>query len=250
MTQTKNLKILIIEDDPASAFMLRQFLFDLLFKDIHIFSDANSGMEAIRLIKPDIIFLDILLNNGTGIDVLKFVDATKMHTHVVVTTGNAKCIIDVVRYSIIDFLIKPVSREDLRQAIEKVEQHILLHNQVKTLNSPVNGNQLIEINSNKEISFYQPKNVVCIEADGNYSRILLVDGKKDTITQNLGKLADKFSSENFVRVSRKSIVNINFLRRLNKQSGELELEFNGHILKINTSKKYFNQSNTITKVCL
>lgn len=110
-------------------------------------------MEAIKLIKPDIIFLDILLNNGTGIDVLKFVDATKMHTHVVVTTGNAKCIIDVVCYSIIDFLIKPVSREDLRQAIEKVEQHILLHNQVKSSNNPVKGNYPIEINSNKEISF-------------------------------------------------------------------------------------------------
>jgi DNA-binding LytR/AlgR family response regulator len=70
----------------------------------------------------------------------------------------------------------------------------------------------------------------------------MLDGKKDTVTQNLGKLADKFSFDNFVRVSRKSIVNTNFLKKLNKQTGELELEFNGQNLKINTSKKYFQHS--------
>ncbi len=241
MTQTKNLRILILEDDPASALMLRQFLFDLMFKDIHIFSDAKSGMEAIRLIKPDIIFLDILFKDGSGIDVLKFIDATKIHTHVIVTTEDTNCINYVVRYSIIDFLLKPVSRTDLKQAIEKIEQHNLLHNQVKTSNGTLNGHHLIEINSNKEISFYNPQNVVCIEADGNYSEIFMVDGRKDTVTQNLGKLADKFPVENFVRVSRKSIVNINFMRKLNKLTGELELEYNGNILKINTSKKYFLQ---------
>jgi len=245
MDQNKNLKILIIEDDSTSAFILRQFLFDLLFKDIHIFSDVKSGMEAIRLIKPDIIFLDILLKDGNGIDVLKFIDATKMHTHVIVTTGNTRCINDVVRYSIIDFLLKPVSREDLRLAIEKVDQHNLLHNQVKSSGKPINGNHLVEINSNKEISFYHPRKVVCIEADGNYSQIFLVDGKKDTVSQNLGKLACKFSTEDFIRVSRKSIVNINFLKRLNKQTGELELDFNGQSLKIITSKKYFNQSHIL-----
>ena len=242
MIQTRNLKILILEDDPTSAFILRQFLFDLMYKDIHIFSDAKSGMEAIRLIKPDIIFLDILLKDGNGIDVLKFVDATKMHTHVIVTTENTKCINDVVRYSIIDFLIKPVSRVDLKMAIEKVEQHNLLHNHIKASDNTVKGHNLIEINSNKEISFYNPQNVVCIEANGNYSQIFMIDGKKDTVTQNPGKLADKFSTDNFIRVSRKSIVNINFLRKLNKQTGEPELEFNGQNLKIISSKKYFNQS--------
>lgn len=242
MIQTRNLKILILEDEPTSAFILRQFLFDLMYKDIHIFLDAKSGMEAIRLIKPDIIFLDILLKDGNGIDVLKFVDATKMHTHVIVTTENTKCINDVVRYSTIDFLIKPVSRVDLKMAIEKVEQHNLLHNHIKASDNTVKGHNLIEINSNKEISFYNPQNVVCIEANGNYSQIFKVDGKKDTVTQNPGKLADKFSTDNFIRVSRKSIVNINFLRKLNKQTGEPELEFNGQNLKIISSKKYFNQS--------
>ena len=242
MIQTRNLKILILEDDPTSAFILRQFLFDLMYKDIHIFSDAKSGMEAIRLIKPDIIFLDILLKDGNGIDVLKFVDATKMQTHVIVITENTKCINDVVRYSIIDFLIKPVSRVDLKMAIEKVEQNNLLHNHIKASDNTVKGHHLIEINSNKEISFYNPQNVVCIEANGNYSQIFMIDGKKDTVTQNPGKLADKFSTDNFIRVSRKSIVNINFLRKLNKQTGEPELEFNGQNLKIISSKKYFNQS--------
>lgn len=242
MIQTRNLKILILEDDPTSAFILRQFLFDLMYKDIHIFSDAKSGMEAIRLIKPDIIFLDILLKDGNGIDVLKFVDATKMHTHVIVTTENTKCINDVVRYSIIDFLIKPVSRVDLKMAIEKVELHNLLYNQIKASDNTVKGHNLIEINSNKEIGFYNTQNVVCIEANGNYSQIFMIDGKKDTVTQNPGKLADKFSTDNFIRVSRKSIVNINFLRKLNKQTGEPELEFNGQNLKIISSKKYFNQS--------
>lgn len=244
MTLPKNFRILILEDDPISAFTMRQFLFDFSFKDIHIFSDANSGMEAIRLVKPDVIFLDILLKNGNGIDILKFIEAIKLHTHVIVTTANEKYINDVVRYSIIDFLLKPVSREELRMAIEKVERHIFLHSHVKPVNKSVNGNNMVEINSNREISYYLPQNVVCIEADGNYSTIFLVDGKKDTVTQNLGKLADKFPAENFVRVSRKSIINVNYLRKLNKITGELELEFGGQIMKIITSKKYFNQSHS------
>lgn len=247
MAKLNNLKILIIEDEPASAFLLRQYLFDLLFDDVNIYADAQSGMEALKIIKPDILFLDIYLKgNFSGIDVLKYVDATKMHTHVIITSGNDKYVKDVVRFSVIDFLLKPISRDDLRLAIEKVEQHILLHHNTdsKTIFHGENQfiNQLIEINSNKEISYYNPKNVVCIEADGNYSKIYLVDGKKDTVTQNLGKLAEKFQSDNFIRVSRKSIVNKNFLKKLNKQTGELELEFNGNNLKITTSKKYFYQS--------
>lgn len=243
MTQPTNLKILIIEDEPLSAFLLRQLLSDLSFKDINIYSDAKSGMEALKIIKPDILFLDIYLKNGqSGIDVLKFVDAAKMHTHVIITSGHDKIIKDVVRFSIIDFLLKPIEKEDLRLAIEKVVQHNSLHHKVIPVNRAVNGKHLVEINSNKEISYYQPQNVVCIEADGNYSQIYLLDGKKDTVTQNLGKLADKFSSDNFIRVSRKSIVNISFLKKLNKQTGELELEFNGQNLKINTSKKYFKLS--------
>ncbi len=241
MAKLKNLNILIIEDEPTSAFVLRQYLFDLKFEDVNIYSDAQSGMEALKIIKPDILFLDIYLKgNYSGIDVLKFVDATKMHTHVIITSGNDKYVKDVVRFSVIDFLLKPISRDDLRLAVEKVEQHMILHHKPNTNTVSVNENQLVEINSNKEISYYNPKNVVCIEADGNYSQIFLVNGKKDTVTQNLGKLSEKFNSDNFIRVSRKSIVNRNFLKRLNKQTGELELEFDGQIMKISTSKKYFH----------
>ena len=243
MTQPTDLKILIIEDEPTSAFLLRQLLFDLSFKDINIYSDAKSGMNALNIIKPDILFLDIYLKNEqSGVDVLKFVDATKMHTHVIITSGHDKFIKDVVRFSIIDFLLKPISKEELRLAIEKVVQHNSLHNQAKPANGASNNRHLVEINSNKEISYYLPQNVVYIEADGNYSQIYLLDGKKDTVTQNLGKLADKFSSDNFKRVSRKSIININFLKKLNKQTGELELEYNGQNIKISTSKKFFQHS--------
>ena len=95
MIRAKKLKILIIENDPTSAFLLRQYLFDLFFKDIHIFSDAKSGMEAIRIIKPDVIFLDITSKDDySGFDVLKFVEASKMHIHIIVTTANLKFVND------------------------------------------------------------------------------------------------------------------------------------------------------------
>lgn len=240
MFKKTNLRILIIEDEPASAFILRRMLFDLSYNDVNIYSDAKSGMEALKIIKPDILFLDIYLNHEqNGIDVLKYIDAIQMHTHVIITSGHDKFIKDVVRYSIIDFLLKPISKEELRLAVDKVVRHNHLHQNILADNNALLEWPLVEINSNKEINYYQPQNVVYIEADGNYSHIFLVDGKKETVSQNLGKLAGKFSSGYFTRVSRKSIVNIQFLKRLNKITGELELEYFGLNHKINTSKKYF-----------
>lgn len=235
-------KIVIIEDEKDAAYLLRKLLFDLSFNDINVYNDAESGMEAIRTLKPAVIFLDVQLQgNHNGINVLKYIEAIKIHTHVIITTGYPEHLSEIIRYSPIDLLLKPIGTEELVQALRKVARHIFMHIPADLKKKNGNSAELIEINSNQEVRYYQAKNVIYVEADGSYTNIYLAGRKKDTISQNLGKIITQFPENRFKRISRKHVVNTDFFKLLNKKTKELLLDAEGEIVKLNASSKYMSK---------
>lgn len=236
---SENTNFLIIEDEQNSAFRLRELLFELNFKNVNIFFDIKSGMEAIRILTPDIVFLGLTFSeNLNGIDILRLIEVHQIHIHVIIVSEHNQFSSEILRFSPVDFLQEPVTLKDLKTSIRKVEHHLNLHkNSIPTVN-PQNSIEIIQIQSNQEVNFFLPDELTYIEADGSYSVLHLYKGKQETISQNLGKLSEKLPAHLFIRVSRKHIVNIKYIKKYSKKDQQLFIEYNGLVAKIPSSKKY------------
>ena len=238
------LKIMIIDHDPDSGLRTQQLLHEIGNNDIRYLSDSGLAKVIIETSIPDLIFLNIPEKISSGIDFLKYIESEMIHTHVVVTSDTEDAIKEVIHYSIIDFIGMPAETEAIVRSIDRFWKHKHIHGaELEKVRIDNKNNHLIEINSNKEVRYYQPNRLIMVEADGNYSHLYMEDGRKETVTQNLGKLEEKLPIGQFIRISRKSIVNAEYIRRLNKQSGEMELECNGIKLKAIASMKYINTVN-------
>ncbi len=239
-TLPRNTNIVIIEDEQDATQLLKDFLNDMSFDNIRIFDNATNGLDAIKIRPPDILFLDInLFGEYNGLDVLEAIDFYKIHTHVIITTAYTKYVEKVVRYSPIDFLLKPIDIDELKSSLRKVEQHFFIHNNPILTPSKITAKDFIEINSNNEINYFRLDEIAYLEARGSYTDVFLICEKKVTITQNLGKVAKQLPDNQFVRVGRKNIINKIYLKKLIKKSQQIVLEYNGFHVRIPTSKKYF-----------
>ena len=239
-TSADDLTIMIVEEDIRSGVMLQQQLYEHGCHDIRIIPEPGVIEGLLKKTAPDLLYLHLDGDSKeSGLSLLKYIEGEKIHTHVVITCSEEDFVRDVIHYSVLDFLRKPLTKESIGQSLEKLKAHKQLH---RPMNDKMNGNsaKLIEINGNKEVRYYHPQRIILVVADGNYSHLYMEDGRKETVTQNLGKLEEKLPRDYFMRISRKSIVNTNFIRRLNKQTGEMEIECNGNIVKTIASMKYMN----------
>ena len=126
---SSEIEILIIEDEHIIALGLRKLLLDLSFKNITIINTAKEGIEYIRKSLPEIVFLDMNLHGELqGIDVLKFIEFHKLHTHIIITTGDRKYALEAIHYTPMEYLLKPIDLDELMGALKKITNHFELHN--------------------------------------------------------------------------------------------------------------------------
>ena len=233
--------IMIVEHDTESSRLLEKELQRYGYRDIVIVDSYEDSKKKLQEKQPDLLYLGVTGEESGGeISLLDYIAQEQIHTHVVAMGRAGETNKALLQYSLLNYMNKPITPEGIEQSLGKFEIHKHQH-QVEH-GGKTNGQavQLIEINGNKEIRYYQPNRILLVEADGNYSHLYMEDGRRETVTQNLGKIEEKLPEGQFMRISRKSIVNTNYIRRLNKQTGEMELECAGKILKTNASLKYMN----------
>jgi len=220
--QTDQKKVLIIDDDPDAIENLKKHLSNQSnFKVLGSITDPNLALETVRQVKPDLIFLDIQMPGKDGFDVLREILDENLQPEVIFVTAFDKFAIDAIRFSALDYLLKPVSPYDLQNA--------LIRFLTKSKNAD-NSNALNELlkktllHANKlkfhtQSGFYMisPQDIVYIQADWNYSEIFLSDTKSELVTTNIGKLEDMLPKHLFYRISRSIIVNISYLVRINRK---------------------------------
>jgi DNA-binding LytR/AlgR family response regulator len=239
MKNKQTSSVVIVQGNLESAYQLRQFLFENDFQNVNIYDDPVRGIEFINIQQPDILFLDVdIAGEFSGVDILRIIHASKLHTHIIAISDTTEKAASVIHFSPIDYLLKPVQREELKVALNKVNAHVFMHSGNGNSSNQKEKHELIVVNSNQEVNYYRTSNLVYIQADGSYSHLYLANGKSDTVCQNIGKLFEKLPSGFFVRVSRKIIVNVDCIRKLDKKTNELWLEFGDNRVKVKASKKY------------
>lgn len=220
-----SIKAFIIDDEPESISLLKILLTQIPeVSEVYSFNDPAKGFESLKAEKPDILFLDLQMPDLSGIEILGLIDTFYIHVHVVIITGNEKLVLEAAHFSMIDYLIKPIDLNDLKRSIKKFnlhrERHQATHNIEHSLNYQI---RKIRIPTSFEELFFATEDIYYLEADGNYTNIYTRDGNKITTSFHLGKIQQLLTSDTFYRISRKVIINYNYLLKIDKRRKVIHL---------------------------
>lgn len=212
------MKVVIIEDEKRNQLILQQLLKENC-PHVEIAGFAESvieGVELIRSQKPDLIFLDIQLKNGTGFDLLSALG--KDVPYVIFTTAYDQYAIKAFKFSAVDYLLKPIIPEELSSAIQKAElesiqdQKISVQNLIRNLENSTTEPR-ITISGINKIEYVKVSDIVRIVASGAYSQILLHNGESYTVSKVIKEYQKLLIDFNFFRVHQSHLINLKKVKR-------------------------------------
>jgi two-component system LytT family response regulator len=240
------MKALIIEDEQKSGEMLAT-LIKKNFTEITVVGlgkNVAEGVELIKTLQPELLFLDISMPDGTGFDVLEKVQGLKFD--IIFTTATDKHALKAIKYSACDYLLKPIDIEELKVAVEKVlakktsptmpsmENLQFLIQNLKRTDDNYNKITLPTGNAYEIISI---KDIIRCEADGSYTNFYLVGGKKLMVSASLKHYEDLLPENDFIRIHHHHLINMNHVVRFLKVDGGYAIMTDGTQLEISRRKK-------------
>ena len=221
------LKAVIVDDEIDSIAMLRLQL-ERDCKNIYNvtdFSSAEKALEHIPSMAPDIIFLDVEMPILNGFEILERL--LPLRFNVVFITAYSQYAIRAFKFNAIDYLLKPVSSEDLKQAIAKAETAgRQAEQQYAQANRYFKGAEVTSVafSSQNGITFLTLKDIIYAEANDNYSRVILNDGTSFIISKTLKDVQAVLEESHFLRVHRQYVINLNRVKHFNRNEGILTMD--------------------------
>lgn len=211
---------IIIEDELNSRILLQQILADYCpeIKLVGVGSSVEEGVVLIDSLNPDIVLLDIEIVGGTGFDVLDRIN--KKNCKIIFITGYENYALKAIRYSAIDYLLKPVSIVELKEAIKKTEPQEAESKKINVLKESLTTGLLhqIMVPHDKGYTLIKTDNILYLEASGPYVYFHLIDENKILASHNLGYYENTLDSETFFRSHKSFIVNLSKVVRVNTQN--------------------------------
>ncbi len=204
------IKAIIIDDESKGIEILR-ILINNHCPDVTVVGSAEEvdvAMQLINTLQPDLIFLDIEMTGETGFDLLEKV---KPYTfHVIFVTAHSEYAVRAFKYSVTEYLLKPVDTQELIDAVQKVNT---------LLNEGPNGSETflsdkLQENLTLKIPFHQRSvlikiaDIIRVEADGAYTRIHLTANRNYVISYNIKVVEEQLDTNQFMRVHRSHIINL------------------------------------------
>jgi len=235
------IKAVIIDDIPEAITVLTSDL-QTYCKNIEVIGSANgvvSGAKLIKELKPDLVFLDIQMPDGTGFDLLEIIgeaDPIAIGFKLIFTTASDEFAIKAFKFSAIDYLLKPIDPDDLMKAVEKVEHQHNPTSRLDLLKGNLEHQKKIALNTVDKIHIVEIEDVIRLESDINYTRFYFNDGTKLMVTKTLKEFDKMLSDHSFIRIHQSHLVNTNFIKEYLKQDGKLVLK-NGDKISVSSRKK-------------
>jgi two-component system, LytTR family, response regulator len=209
-----NLKAIIVDDERLARVNLRNLLKP--HPEVEIAGEAGScesALELINLYKPHLIFLDIQLGGETGFDLLEKLDTS---IKIIFVTAFDEYAIRAFEVNAIDYLLKPVNPDRLKVSIDRVFNRES-NQKIGTKNYEYSDSIYVRLN-NYASRFIKISSITFIEPVGNYSKIVTIEGKHCLVLKTLKQWQEELPDNNFVRIHRSSIVNIEHVDHIEKDS--------------------------------
>lgn len=227
-----NLSCILIDDEPDAIEVLSRLLklYCPLVTVVYNCATIFEGLKAIRQYQPDIVFLDIEMPGGNGLELAQEIDPVR--TKIIFTTAYRNYSIHAIKVNAFDYLLKPVDPDDLKNAINRYKQ---LHGNARQ--SSITAPVLIKLSDKDSTLFVEPEKIMYVKAQGRYSDVILNDQRLFTLTRNIGELEEELQEQAFLRPHKSYLVNIAGIDKiLNKDGGFLVLK-NGLEIEIARRKR-------------
>jgi two-component system, LytTR family, response regulator len=203
---------------------------------------AAAGMSAIANLQPDLVFLDIEMPRMNGFEMLQHMP--KINFEVIFTTAYDQFAIKAIRFSALDYLLKPIDKDELIGAVEKVhsrKDHFLSSQQLDLLLSNLynqkNGLQKIALPTLEGYELVLAAQIVRCESDGNYTMVYFKNGQKLLVSKTLKDIEELLAGHHFFRVHHSHLINLNEINRYIKGDGGYVVMSDNANVNVARSKK-------------
>ena len=233
MVMHRPLRVLIVDDEPLG----RQRIQDLVRKDPSIeiagtAADGTAAVQAIRTLRPDLVFLDVQMPGMTGLDVIRELGPDEMPATVLVTAYD-KHALEAFELAAVDYVVKPFDDERLEEAIRRArrlvgasESHFLRERMMELLRSEGDGLRAVRtswleriaVEMRGKVKYIQVRDVLYIVAAGPYAELFVVD-RKHLVRMSMNTLEEQLDPQRFMRIHRSAIVQLAMIDVLHKAPG-------------------------------
>jgi len=238
------IRTVIIEDEKKSREALNVLL-TRYCKNVEVVAEADgvsSGIKAIRELVPDAVFLDIQMPDGSGFRLLEEVGEIKFE--IIFVTAFDQYAIKAIKYSALDYLLKPIIPGELVKAVEKVEKKkrasqinknikVLLENIKSTGAKP----HKIVLSTSEKIHIVEVDNIIRCESDNYYTRFLFKDGGMVLVSKTLKENEELLKDHNFIRPHKSHLVNIKYIKSFIKHDGGYIVMTDGSKVPVSRRKR-------------
>lgn len=233
----------ILVDDMSTALEMLQNDLTQYHPEIEIIDTAKSVVEALKVLRkqePDILFLDIMLGDGTGFDVLEI--HPNLSSKIIFVTASDEYAIKAFKFAAIDYVLKPYSNEDLANAINKAKNQIKPDKEQLTvlqqsISKPNQRPKKISLNTSDKIMVVNLDDIVRCQSDNNYTEFFMNDGQKILVGKTLKHFADMLKEYDFLRVHQSHLINIQFIKEFIKSDGGYLVLKNKTTVPVSVRKK-------------
>lgn len=217
------IRTLLIDDEKNVRLRIKDMILEN-FPQITVVGEAdgvNSGAKAIESLKPELVLLDIRMEDGNAFDLLKRVKSISFK--VIFITAYEEYALKAIKFSALDYLLKPVSVDDLRIAFDKAENQILtdLRLQIASLQNNLQSpkNKTIVLRTSEKIYLLEVNSIIRCEADRCYTYFFVNEQKKHIVSQPMKEYEDILKEYGFIRIHKSHLINMAFIESFDKADG-------------------------------
>ncbi len=214
--------------DGLKAMLQKKFTDQIKVCGSHI--KASVAIEEIETLKPDILFIDVEMPEMNGLELLKHFP--ERNFEVIFTTAHEKYALPALKAAATDYLVKPLSPQDVFEALQKCKVRRKNTSGIAGLTSPK-----ITLASSNEILLVNISDIIRVEANNNYSHFHFTNRSKLIVSKTLKEFDEQLTPHNFFRVHQSHLVNLNFVEAYQNNNGDYALLKNGHKVEISRRKK-------------
>lgn len=220
----------LIIDDESGGREILSLLLKYIVPDCEIYESAtvDEGLRVYLEQKPDLVFLDVQMPHKNGFEFVHELVQLGEHPKVVFVTAYNQYAIQAIKASALDYLLKPINEDDLRfclNRIDSLQEEDFEHQKMIELLTRLKMNHRLKINTRVGFEVINPSEILYCEADGNYTDICLTDGKKLTTSTTLGLIEQELPKDQFFRIGRSIVINLDYLKSVNRKERICQLKF-------------------------
>lgn len=237
------LRAIIIDDEPGNINNL-EILLNGNFPDIQIVATSKGGSESLQIIrknKPDILFLDIEMPGMNGFQLLENLD--NLRFALIFVTAYNQYAIRAIKFSAVDYILKPIDIKELGAAIERAKQRINEQDDIRRLKyflQNINAEKdhfKIALPGKNKLEYIRISDIVRCEADGNYTKFILNNDRNVLVSRTLREFEDMLSDFHFIRAHQSHLVNERFIASYNKRKKNEIILMDGTIIPVSRYRK-------------